>query len=290
LTRTLLLLLAVSLLAGCDSASVIQAPDVPARVAVIVLENHETGDVLGSPRAPYLNSLARKYALVSHDHGLAHPSLPNYIGLVTGRTAGITSDCVPRRCPVSGPSLVDQLEAGGVSWRAYMESMPRPCFHYSGDELGRYAQRHNPFSYLTRVWRRPERCGKVVPLTNLRADLETGLSQFTWITPNLCHDMHDCPISSGDAWLRRTAPPLLEALGPRGVLVITFDEGRTSAECCGGARGGRLATVLAGGGVPHGVELTRAVDHYSTLATVESLLGLPRLGHARTAPALTSPR
>jgi hypothetical protein len=285
--RTIMLLLAACWLVGCGTGAQ-STPQQPSRVAVLVLENHESPDVVGSPQAPYLSSLAHRYALVSGGHGLGHPSLPNYIGLVAGRTAGITSDCPPSSCPVDGPSLVDQLEARGVSWRAYMESMPRPCFRYDGDELGLYAQRHNPFAYLTRVWRRPERCRKVVPLANLRNGLRRGVARFTWITPNLCHDMHDCSVSQGDAWLRHTVPPLLRALGPRGLLVITFDEGTTDEGCCDGADGGRIASVLAGGAVRPGATSNRPIDHYSTLATIEKVLGLPRLGHSRTAPALTA--
>ena len=253
----------------------------------MVLENHEVDDVVGSPQAPYLTSLARRYAVLTGGHGLEHPSLPNYIGLVTGTTAGITSDCIPSQCPVSGPSVVDQLEAAGVSWRAYMEAMPRPCFHYDADEAGLYAQRHNPFAYLTRVWSRPERCRKVVPLNRLQADERRGLARFTWITPNLCHDMHDCGLAAGDSWLRGAVPPLLRALGPRGVLVLTFDEGTTNESCCDGARGGRVAILLAGAGARPGATSSRAVDHYSTLATIEDILGLPRLGNARSAPTLT---
>jgi hypothetical protein len=261
---------------------------VPSRVALLVLENREEGQVVDPRRAPYLTALAHRYAESSDGHALTHPSLPNYIGLVTGRTAGIKNDCVPSKCSVSGQSLVDQLEEAGVSWRAYMESMPRPCFHYAGDELGRYAQRHNPFAYLTRVWRRPERCHKVVPLSRLRADVRSGLPRFSWITPNLCHDMHDCGVTAGEAWLRRTVPSLLRALGPRGLLIITFDEGTTNAGCCDVAAGGRIVTVLAGPGARRGAVSTKPVDHYSTLATVEAVLGLSRLGGARSAPVLTS--
>src|SRR6187431_1515575 len=162
-----LLLLPLVLLVGCgggggQASSQGGGSRAPTRVAVLVLENHEVGDILDDPRAPYLSSLARKHAVATRAFALTHPSLPNYIALVAGRTAGITTDCVPSDCPVTGPSLVDQLEAHGISWRGYMESMPKPCFHYSGDELGRYAQRHNPFAYLTAVWSRPARCQKVV--------------------------------------------------------------------------------------------------------------------------------
>jgi phosphatidylinositol-3-phosphatase len=289
-----LLLLAVLAIAGCGGADEAKRtptplpPGVPSRVALVVLENHEASQVASSAHPSYLTALAHRYAESSNGHGLTHPSLPNYLALVTGGTAGITDDCVPSECSTPGRSLVDQLEQAGVSWHGYMESMPRPCFHYGGDALGRYAQRHNPFAYLTRVWRRPERCNKVVPLARLPADERAGLARFSWITPNLCHDMHDCGVAAGQAWLRRTVPPLLRALGPRGLLIITFDEGTTDAGCCGQAAGGRIVTVLAGGGARRGAVSTAPVDHYSTLATVEAVLGLPRLGGARSAPVLTS--
>jgi hypothetical protein len=269
-------LLAVSGLAGCAGGG----RETPTRVAVIVLENRELSAVIGSPEAPYLNRLAGRYALATNGHGLRHPSLPNYVALVAGTTAGIASDCLPSECPVSSASLVDQLSARRLSWRAYMESMPRPCFRYAGEEYGAYAQRHNPFAYLSRVAGDPRRCAQVVGFDRLRADLRRGLPRFSWITPNLCHDMHDCSVSEGDRWLRRIVPPLLRGLGRRGLLVVTFDEGTTGAGCCGEARGGRIATLLAGPLARRRARSDAPVDHYSTLATVEDLLGLPRLGRA----------
>lgn len=281
-----LVLLALTLLLGCGGGG--GGSNAPTRVAVLVLENHEVGDILEDPHAPYLSSFARKHAVATRAFALTHPSLPNYIALVAGRTAGITTDCVPSDCPVTGTSLVDQLEAHGISWRGYMESMPKPCFHMSGDELGRYAQRHNPFAYLTAVWSRRSRCQKVVPFSELRDDMRNGMPRFSWITPNLCHDMHDCGAAAGDRWLRRTVPPLLRALGPNGVLILTFDEGTTEAGCCNGAHGGRIATILAGDGARRSATYDQAVDHYSTLATIESVLGLSKLGDGRSAPALTT--
>jgi hypothetical protein len=281
-----LILLPLALLLGCGGGG--GGSNAPTRVAVLVLENHEVGDILADPGVPYLSSLARKHAVATRAFALTHPSLPNYIALVAGRTAGVTTDCVPSECPVTGPSLVDQLEAHRMSWRGYMESMPKPCFHQTADELGRYAQRHNPFAYLTEVWSRPARCRRVVPFSELRDDMRHGMPRFSWITPNLCHDMHDCGVAVGDRWLRRTVPPLLRALGPNGVLIITFDEGTTDESCCNGAHGGRIATILAGDGARRSATYDQPVDHYSTLATIESLLGLPKLGDARSARALTT--
>ena len=104
--------------------------------------------------------------------------------------------------------------------------------------------------------------------------------QRLWISPHLCDDSHDCAVDAGDRFLARTVPLLLRGLGPHGYLVVTWDEGTSDAGCCGVARGGRIATVVAGPAVRPGARLREPVDHYGVLATIERSLGLPLLGEA----------
>src|SRR5207248_5049668 len=146
---------------------------------------------------------------------------------------------------------------------------------------GDYAKKHDPFVYYDDVVGKPSRCHRVVPFTQLSADLQRGnLPRFVWVTPNLCHDMHDCGVATGDDWLKANLPPLLAALGPSGVLFLTFDEVTTDAGCCGKAAGGHIATIVAGPAVaPHGVSLT-GYDHHSLLGTIEEAWGLARLRSA----------
>ena len=248
-------------------------------IAVIVMENAEYSDVLNSGSAPYISSLAKQYALASESFGITHPSLPNYLALTGGSTAGITSDCTD--CSVAGAGLAGQLASAGVSWKAYMESLPSPCFKGAG--AGEYAKKHDPFIYYRAIAANPAQCSRIVPLTNLAGDERAGLPRFLWISPNLCHDMHDCSVATGDRFLNSLVPPLLQALGPRGLLILTFDEGLSNAGCCARASGGHIVTVLAGGAArPHGV-LKTPVDHYSTLQLIEDLLRLRRLGGAACA-------
>ncbi|HEY2652161.1 MAG TPA: alkaline phosphatase family protein [Solirubrobacteraceae bacterium] len=244
-------------------------------IAVIVMENQEYGDVIGSAAAPFINGLASRYASDLEMYGVTHPSLPNYLALTGGSTFGIASDCTA--CSVAGAtSIVDQLERAHISWRAYMEDLPRPCF--TGASAGEYARKHDPFVYYTRVVNNRRWCRRVVPLTALGDD-ERGrtLPRFIWITPNLCHDMHDCSVATGDRFLSSLVPPLLRSLGPRGVLFITWDEGTSDAGCCRLASGGHVATIVAGPGAKRGARMTRPTDHYSLLETIEDLLGLRRL-------------
>ncbi len=252
----------------------------PTHIAVILMENEEYGDIFGSRSTPFIDRLARRYALASQMYAITHPSLPNYLALTGGSTFRISSDCTD--CTVRATSLVDQLERAGISWRAYMEGLPRPCF--SGAGAGEYAKKHDPFAYFTKIAGDRARCGHVVPLARLYADeRDRGLPRFVWITPNLCHDMHDCDPPTGDRFLSKLVPPLLAALGRHGLLVLTWDEGTSDDGCCRLASGGHIVTILAGPGARAGARLGTPVDHYSVLQTIEDVLGLPRLRGAACA-------
>lgn len=276
-------------IAGCGAG----APDTPVRLPVpgsvpasrsshvvtIVMENKDAGSVLGPGGMPFVRRLARRYGVATAAYGVRHPSLPNYLALTGGSTFGIASDCTS--CHVAAASIVDQLEARRIGWRAYMEGMPRACYGGASSPAG-YAKKHDPFLYFDRIARNPARCRRVVPLTRLDADLRRGrLPAYAWISPGLCHDTHDCPAATGDRFLARLVPPLLRALGPHGFLVLTWDEGTGASGCCGGSRGGHVATVVAGPDVRPGARSARPLDHYGVLRTVEDALGLPRLRAAR---------
>jgi hypothetical protein len=261
------------------------APPVPRldRVAVVVMENKERGSVVGSPDAPYVSSLARRFAFASEYYAVAHPSLPNYLALTGGSTFGITSDCTD--CTVGARNLVDELERKRVSWRAYMEGLPAPCF--TGASAGRYAKKHDPFVYYEDVVSSPARCRKVVPLGALAVDLRRHrLPRFVWISPDLCHDMHDCDVGTGDRFLASLLPPLLGALGPHGALFLTWDEAADDAGCCGKPGGGRVATIVAGPAARPHLSSATPFDHYSLLRTIEDGLGLRRLGASGGARSL----
>jgi len=241
------------------------------------MENEEYGDVIGQGQTPFIGSLARRYALATQMYAITHPSLPNYLALTGGSTHGIDSDCTD--CSVPGSGLAGQLQARGISWRAYMEDLPRPCFRGADD--GEYAKKHDPFIYYRQIASSPSACRQIVPLAQLHADESDGrLPRFLWITPNLCHDMHDCSAATGDRFLRSLVPPLLRALGARGLLFLTWDEGTSDDGCCHLAAGGHIALIVAGGAARGHARLSTPVDHYSVLQAIEDLFGLRRLGGA----------
>lgn len=281
----LALTVALVSLAACAAAAPRGALAAPPRshVFLIVLENHEYDEVAGNPAAPFLNRLAARGALATSYFAIAHPSLPNYLALLGGSTFGIAEDC--SSCEASGDNLALQLSRAGISWRAYMGGLPSPCF--GGGASGTYAKRHDPFMYFPSIARDPGRCGRIVPQTRLDADLRRRtLPAFAWLSPDLCDDGHDCGIAKADSALAALVPRIIRRLGPHGLLVVTFDEGRSEARCCGQPGGGRVFTVIVGPDVAPGVRLRAAHDHYSLLATLEDAFGLPRLRHARGADQL----
>ncbi len=262
-----------AILAGPATA----AAPVPAfdHVVVIVFENKETASVLGNRAAPTFNSYGRRYATLTRYYGVTHPSLPNYLALVSGSTQGITTDCTG--CVVDTQSLADTIQASGRTWKTYAEGLPTPGF--LGASRGRYAKKHNPFAYFRDIADDPARRARLVPLTRLASDLRAGaLPSFSLVVPDLCHSMHDCSVSVGDAWLRSQVGKFLKL--PKTVVFVIFDEGSTRTR-----GGGHTAALALGTAVRPGSRYAGLTSHYGILRTVEQAWGLPLLGHsAHVAP------
>lgn len=238
-------------------------------VVWIVLENVGYS-VVGSPDAPYLDRLASLCGLATNDDAVAHPSLPNYVALTSGSTQGIADDADPVDHPLDVPSIFSQL-AG--DWRAYAESMPGPCFR-SG--VGEYAPRHNPAVYYTNLGAACARDDLALP------PRPSFAAPFTLVVPNLCDDMHSCPVATGDAWLRHFVPEVLTSPEYRAgtlVLAITFDENDAGPT-------NRVPTYVLAPSVPRGLRVGARLTHYSLLRATEQILHLAPLGAAASAPSM----
>lgn len=251
------------------------------RVFIVVFENKEFGEVIGSSQAPTINRLAKRGALLTNYCGVAHPSLPNYLALVSGSTHDISTDCTD--CAVRGRNLADTLERAGLTWKTYAEGLPRRGF--TGAEAGRYAKKHNPFLYFRDVLSNRRRLARIVPLRQLKRDLAAhSLPSFALVIPDLCHDMHDCSVGTGDRWLASFLPPLVGNSQLRhGAVFIVFDEGAKS-DITGG--GGHTIALVVGPSVKRSSRSV-SLNHYNLLRTVEAGLRLPRLGQSRTARPIT---
>jgi hypothetical protein len=238
-------------------------------VVWIVMENQGYA-VVGSSSAPYLNSIANVCGLATQDYAVSHPSLPNYVALTSGSTHGIADDGEPSQHPLSVPNIFSQL---GTNWSALVESMPSSCDHVTS---GEYAARHNPAVYYPSL---ASTCQQNdVPLT-LPLDLS---KKFTFIVPNVCSDMHSCPVATGDRWLSQYVPMIIASPQYQAgslALFITFDENDLQSS-------NKVPTLVIAPSVPRGLRVAKRFTHYSLLGTTESLLNLPLLSGARGATSM----
>ena len=188
-------------------------------ILIIFLENQPTDGVDG---APYLEELKSKGVFLKTYFGLRHPSEPNYVGAISGSTFGITDDA---NYDLNETTVVDLLEAKGVSWKAYMEDMP------AGDKLvrrhGLYVRKHNPFVSFTTITGQPSRLAHIVTADEFLHDVASGsLPEYCWYTPNLHNDGHDTDMKHASEWLRGFLEPLLAKPDflSETLIVVTFDE------------------------------------------------------------------
>lgn len=222
--------------------------------------------------------------------------------------------------PPNVPTVAQQLTAAGRTWRAYLDGMQTPCQHpatgardpnQGETPATAYATKHNPFVYFRSI--SPATCASNdVPLTHLATDLGSVRStpNLSYIVPDLCHDGHDrnCPYGRGpgglrgaDAWLHTYVPKILNSPAYRqdGLVIITFDEAGTDSHACcheiagpgasvpgvNGPGGGRVGALMMSPRLLHGTR-NGSYNHYSLLATIEHIFGLPRLGFAASATPL----
>ncbi|MFE5333596.1 alkaline phosphatase family protein [Embleya sp. NPDC056575] len=248
-------------------------------VVVVVHENANQEEIIGSSQAPYLNQLAAGGASLTDFHGETHPSQPNYLAMFSGSTQGVTGDeCPPPGSPYGTDNLGRQLIDVGATWGSYNEdwsaSDPGAC------TSGSYARKHNPWLSFANV-----PAATTYPMTAFPTDY-AALPTVSYVVPNLCNDMHDrlfnpaCGISTGDTWTRNRLSGYAEwAKTHNSLLVVTWDEDNFRSE-------NRIATILYGAHVKPGRYAGRK-DHYSLLRTFEDMYGTRRSGQAATATPIT---
>ena len=339
-------LLSAAALVGC--AAVGACADLPAATAlegvprydhvfVILEENKNYEQILSVEAAPNIAGLARTYGDATRFFGETHPSEGNYVALLGGDNFGIHDDdafyCAPGRrdanCPNSAkpdyvdhtratPHLGDQLQHAGLTWKAYLESLPAPgSLAYVAEDravvastvpLPVYASKHAGFVNFASAQNDPDRAAHLVGFDKLRSDIAAGtLPNFALVVPNQCNEMHglpplpgvpaDCAITNigplikrGDAEVGRLVA-MIQGTGTwrskdNVAIVITFDEGssRTTEGCCGkpgNGGGGHIPTIVITNHGPRGLADNTPYSHYSLLRTLEDAFGIgERIGHA----------
>lgn len=253
------------------------APTRVTKVLTVVVENHSLAQMQAG--MPYAFSQARRYGYASNWTALTHPSLPNYVGMVSGTTSGLSDDNPPSSHRLTGRTVFGQARAHGKTARAYVESMPSRC---SLSSAGRYAVKHNPLAYFTRersLCRRFDRS-----TAGLAADIRNGaLPNVGFVVPNECNDAHDCSLATADSWFASLMARV--KAGPdwksgRLAVVLTADEDDRSS-------GNKVLTVVMHPALSRKVVRT-PLTHYSLTRLYDDVIGAPRLNGAATAPDMAA--
>jgi hypothetical protein len=263
----------------------------PAHIVIVIEENHGFAQIIGNPRAPFLNRLAAAGALFTDSHGVVHPSQPNYLALFSGSTQGMTGDgplpWTPRNSPNLGAALIAAADHNGThySFIGYAEGLPQAG---STDlSAGQYARKHNPWSDWQSDNLGPNQLLPAVnqPFANFPADFK-ALPTVAIVVPDLDNDEHGRGqtldwelIRTSDEWLERNIGPYAKwAMENDSLLIVTWDEN----ESWGGysdPAANRIATILVGARVKPG-RYDQRIDHYSVLRTIEDMYGLPYAGES----------
>ena len=256
----------------------------PAHIVTIMMENTDYSQFAGSPAMPYLNQLAHEYADFTSAYGWTRPSLPNYIELLSGTTDGTTG----RDCDITDPAcsnftnttLVDQLEAAGLTWDAYQQGDPYGC--YQGDGSGNYPWWHNAWRYFAEF---SAQCSHISNFSDLLSNLSSrDAADFQWVVPDLVNSGGDNgTMSSADTWLNGELPQIMATPWYRegGQVVILWGSGYDDpGSGNGGADGGQVPTLVVSAHTEGMGAIPAPVNTAGVLHSIEQAYGLSYLGDA----------
>ena len=283
--------LIVFLLASSAFAQSLPKPD---HVVIVIEENKGFADVIGSAKAPYINSLAAAGASLTAYSGLHHPSQPNYIELFSGAEHGVCNDsCVTS--PITAVNLAASLFAAGKTFIGYADGLPDPI---TACKSGFYARKHCPWINFTGVPMSATADFKTFPRTNAGF---ASLPTVSFVIPTLDHDMHDptkaipTAVHLGDDWLKKHLEKYRQwAMTNNSLLIVTWDEDSSSYKyptwCGPGINttppANRIPTIVVVEHVKPGSTSAKTYTHYNLLRTIEDMYGLPAIGGSATAGAI----
>ena len=241
----------------------------PDHIVIVIEENKSFTQIIGNREAPYINELAKHGALFIQSYGVTHPSQPNYLALFSGSTHGVTNDACP--LTFSGDNLASQLQAKGLSFATYSETLPQTG--YDGCSHSAYMRKHNPAAN----WKQLVAYNQ--PFSAFPAAY-AQLPTVAFVVPDQLNDMHDGSIERGDAWLKKNIEQYAQwAIAHNSLLIVIWDEDD-------GSSNNRIATIYVGAMVKPG-EYKRRIDHYNLLRTIEEIYGLTYLGESAGTQAVT---
>jgi hypothetical protein len=251
----------------------------PDHIVMVIEENHSYSQIIDSPDAPYINSLAAKGAIFTQSFGVTYPSQPNYLALFSGSTQGITDNSCPHA--FTTPNLGHALLASGLTFTGYSEDLP------SAGSLvcstGLYARKHNPWVNWQNSLTNGLPPTANLPMTSFPTD-HTTLPTVSVIVPNQANDMHhgEDPdkIKTGDRWLQEHLDAYVQwAEQHNSLLIVTWDEDNKNEK-------NRILALFVVPMVQAG-RYDQHITHHNVLRTIEDLYELSHAGASADAEPIT---
>lgn len=258
-------------------------------IVIVIEENHSFDEIIGSPDAPYINTLAREGVLFTDAHGVAHPSQPNYIALFSGSTQGISDDRCLKDTLFNSPNLGASLIKAGYTFGGYAQTMPFAgfpgCYYQISQATSSYlyARKHCPWVNWQGSGVNQFSATLSKPLTDFPSDF-SKLPTVSFVIPDMDNDMHNTDpkgdsvtIRKGDKWLKKNLARYVKwAKKNNSLLILTFDEDDFKIQ-------NHIPTIFVGSRVRPGKYANR-IDHYDVLRTIEAMYQLPNSGPAPGKP------
>lgn len=262
---------------------------------VIVLENQNWASITGNPSAPFINRSVLPNAAIAENYfdnpKAVHPSEPNYIWMEAGDNLGIEDDNDPKdNYKNTKKHLVSLLETANVPWKSYEQGIDGKSCPVVGQN--QYATKHDPVVFFSDITEHNDPTSAdciahVRPEAELATDLANdAVSGYVFITPDLCHDMHDAcasgnQVKNGDDFLAVEIPKIQasNAYKNGGAIFITWDESEDGEHPIGMVVLSPLAKV--------GYRSTTRFFHSSLLRTMQEMFAVqPYLRDAANATSL----
>ena len=255
------------------------------RVLIIVLENQA---YVSAIKDHYLKQLADEGVEFTNFRGLAHPSYPNYLGMISGSTFGMHGVFGDDQKDL--PDDIQHRTIGDLlDWRNYAEDYPpKPGKGPYLFDAKKYARKHVPFLSFQKVQQRAfqnvvsvdtkdPHNAFVSDVQNSRKDPKDSkykvLPTYMFYSPNLDDDGHDTNLGTASTWLKNFLENWFPADARAGTLiVVTFDESEAPER-----KTNHIYTVLLGDMVKKGLKVNERYDHYDILRTIEDNFGLQSL-------------
>lgn len=251
----------------------------PDHIVMVIEENHSYSQIIDSPDAPYINSLAAQGAVFTQSFGFTYPSQPNYLTLFSGSTQGITDNSCPHT--FTTPNLGHSLLSAGLTFAGFSEDLPSVGSLICS--VGNYARKHNPWVNWQDSVTNGVPATANLPLTSFPTDYTT-LPTVSAIVPNQINDMHHGKdpeaIQVGDRWLQEHLNAYVQwAQQHNSLLIVTWDEDNKKEH-------NRITTLFIGPMVRSG-RYDQRITHSTIVRTIEDLYGLSHAGAGADAVPIT---